>query len=181
MGFSYAPYAKAAALYRPDHTKLLIIQEAPPYALERHFYFTDVRAHDGLWVNFTRYAYKDDFGEEVAAERKRKDYWLGRCKKDGYQVIDSMREPMARNPHPKRVKMIAARAAAIVKECKEISPDQILLAKKSVYEALAEPVATAGLPLINEEALPFPGRGQQLRFLAGLDTLVEQGRLKMPT
>jgi len=181
MGFSYAPYVKAAALYRPDHTKLLIIQEAPPYALERHFYFTDVRAHDGLWVNFTRYAYKDDFGEEVAAERKRKDYWLGRCKKDGYQVIDSMREPMARNPHPKRVKIIAAQAAAIVKECKEISPDQILLAKKSVYEALAEPVAAAGLPLINEEALPFPGRGQQLIFLAGLDTLVEQGLLKMPT
>jgi len=85
MGFNYAPYAKAATLYRPANAKLLIIQEAPPYALERHFYFTDVRAHDSLWVNFTRYAYKKDFGEDVAA---------------------------------------------------------------------------AGLPLVNEEALPFPGRGQ---------------------
>ena len=181
MAFSYAPYAKASAQYLPAHTKLLIIQEAPPYALERHFYFTDVRVHDGLWVNFTRYAYKADFGDEVAAERKRKDYWLGRCKADGYQVIDSMREPIARNPHPARVKMIAARAPAIVKECKEIAPDQILLAKKSVYEGLAGPIAEAGLPLVNEEALPFPGRGQQLKFLAGLDTLIEHGRLKMPT
>jgi len=42
MGFSYAPYARAAALYQPSHTKLLLIQEAPPYALERHFYVTDV-------------------------------------------------------------------------------------------------------------------------------------------
>ena len=92
-----------------------------------------------------------------------------------------MREPIARNPHPARVKMIAARAPAIVKECKEIAPDQILLAKKSVYEGLAGPIAEAGLPLVNEEALPFPGRGQQLKFLAGLDTLIEHGRLKMPT
>jgi hypothetical protein len=30
MGFSYALYAKSAALYRPAHTKLLIVQEAPP-------------------------------------------------------------------------------------------------------------------------------------------------------
>ena len=177
MGFSYAPYAKAAAQYRPAHTKLLIIQEAPPYALDRHFYFTDVRAHDGLWVNFTRFAYGRDFGGDVAAERKRKEYWLGRCRDDGYQVIDSMHEPIARNSHPQRVKIIGARAPEIVEECKVIAPDQILLAKKSVYEALAEPIAAAGLPLINEEAVPFPGRGQQLRFLAALDNLVEHGRL----
>ena len=81
-------------------------------------------------------------------------------------------------------KKYAKAAAAYLKELLdfiEYYEQQILLAKKSVYEALAEPVAAAGLPLVNEEALPFPGRGQQLRFLAALDTLVEQGRLKMPT
>ena len=176
---SYARYANAAAKYRPAHTKLLIIQEAPPYALERHFYFTDVRAHDGLWVNFTRFAYRKDFGEDVAAERKRKDYWLGRCQSDGYQVIDSAREPIARNSHPERVKIIRARTPELVKECQEISPDQILLAKKSVYEGLADGLRAAGLPVVNEDAIPFPGRGQQLRFVAALEDLVERGKLVM--
>ena len=182
MAFSYAPYAKASAQYLPAHTKLLIIQEAPPYALERHFYFTDVRAYDGLWVNFTRYAYKADFGDEVAAERKRKDYWLGRCKADGYQVIDSMREPIARNPAPgtgqddrgpgRQPSSRSARKSHRTRSC---------WPRSRFNEGLAGPIAEAGLPLVNEEALPFPGRGQQLKFLAGLDTLIEHGRLKMPT
>jgi hypothetical protein len=33
----YAPYAKAAAKYRPKDVRVLFIQESPPYGGDRHF------------------------------------------------------------------------------------------------------------------------------------------------
>jgi hypothetical protein len=39
----------AAALYRPQRVRLLLVAEAPPSALNRYFYFEDVRDQDSLF------------------------------------------------------------------------------------------------------------------------------------
>src|SRR5688572_25091742 len=90
---SYAPYAAAAAKYRPKDVRVLFIQESPPYATDRHFYFLDVKAHDGFWLHIMRFLYGGDgFSDDTAAERARKDHWLKRFQADGYWTIDSVHE-----------------------------------------------------------------------------------------
>ena len=39
----------AAARWRPADVDLLLVAEAPPSALDRYFYFEDVRTHDSLF------------------------------------------------------------------------------------------------------------------------------------
>ena len=176
---SYAPYAAAAEKYRPKKVRVLFIQESPPYATDRHFYFMGVKAHDGFWVNLMRFLYAVEFGEDTGAERARKDHWLTRFQADGYWTIDAMREPIAKNEHDERVEMIAAHAGGRVAEVKAIKPQRIVLVKKSVFDALNEPLRAAGLPVVNEVAVPYPGRGQEGRFHKTLRGLVDSGKLKL--
>ena len=123
-----------------------------------------------------RFLYGDDF-REVAEERKHKDHWLRRCQSDGYQAIDAVHEPIARHTHEERAAIIGTRSPALVAEAAAIAPAQILLVKKSVHDGLAEPFRAAGLPVVNEGPVPFPGRGQQGRFFRTMEGLVEGGRL----
>ena len=60
-----------------------------------------------------------------------------------------------------------------------IKPDQIVLVKRSVFEGLNEPFRAAGLPVVNDVAVPYPGRGQQFRFAKILRELNESGKLKL--
>ena len=69
----YGRIAEAAARYRPAAIRALFVQESPPYAPERHFYFPDVRAHDGLWLNLTRFLYGAEVTGDPPAERARKE------------------------------------------------------------------------------------------------------------
>ena len=46
--------AVAAAKYRPEQVQLLLVAEAPPAALNRYFYFEDVRDQDSLFRHVVR-------------------------------------------------------------------------------------------------------------------------------
>ena len=176
---NYAPYAEAAAKYRPATVRVLFIQESPPYARDRHFYFMGVKAHDGFWVNLMRFLYQAEFGEDTPLERERKDEWLQRLQQDGYWTIDASHDAIAKNEHERRVEIIRGLAPERIKEVRAIKPEQIVLVKKSVFEGLHEPLRDAGLPVVNETAVPYPGRGQQFRFAKALKDLVESGKLKL--
>lgn len=39
-------YIEAASKYRPTKVKVLLVAEAPPGAINRYFYFEDVKEHD---------------------------------------------------------------------------------------------------------------------------------------
>lgn len=175
----YAPYAEAAAKYRPKKVRILFIQESPPYAADRHFYFMGVKAHDGFWVNLMRFLYAPEFTDDTSAERARKDHWLTRFQKDGYWTIDSTHGSISKGEHEERVEIIARHAPERVAEVKAIKPAQIVLVKKSVFDALSEPLRAAGLPVVNEVAVPYPGRGQEGRFARTLQGLVDSGKLKL--
>ena len=175
---SYQRYRDAAEQYRPKRIKILLIQESPPYAQDRHFYFTGIRMHDMLWVALTRFLYEKDFGD-AAAERARKDVWLKRFCGDGYFTIDAVQQSIAKEGPDARATLITARAPAAIAEVRALAPAQIVLVKKSVFEGFAEPFRAAGLPVVNDVAVPFPGRGQEGRFRAILGDLVSSGKLKL--
>ena len=176
----YERYAEAAARYRPERIRALFVQESPPYAAGRHFYFAEVRAHDGLWLNLMRFLYGDAFGEDTAAERTRKDVWLRRFQSDGYFAIDAYRESIARLPPNERAARIAAQAPQRIAEVQALAPDHVVLVKRSVFDALSNPLREAGVPVANSDPVPFPGRGQQRRFYGALRSLADAGTLPLP-
>ena len=176
---NYAPYAAAAERSRPKKVRVLFIQESPPYAKDRHFYFMGVKEHDGFWVNLMRFLYQADFGEDTPLERDRKDEWLQRFRKDGYWTIDASHDSIAKKEHDERVELIRRQAPERIEEVRAIKPEQIVLVKKSVFEGLNEPLRAAGLPVVNDLAVPYPGRGQQFRFAKILRELTESGKLNL--
>jgi hypothetical protein len=176
---NYARYAEAAGQFRPKKVRVLFIQESPPYARDRHFYFLGVKEHDGLWVNLMRFLYQADFGEDTPLERDRKDEWLRRFQKDGYWTIDASHDSISKKEHEERAEIIRNLAAERIAEVRAIKPEQIVLVKKSVFEGLNEPMRAAGLPVVNDVAVPYPGRGQQFRFAKILRELVDAGKLKL--
>jgi hypothetical protein len=138
-----------------------------------------VKAHDGFWLHLMRFLYQGDFTDDTAGERARKDHWLQRFQADGCWTIDSVRESISKHEHLERVAIIQSHAAERIAEVKAIQPQQIVLVKKSVFDGLNEPLRAAKLPVVNEAAVPYPGRGQEGRFARILQGLVDSGRLKL--
>jgi len=76
-----------------------------------------------------------------------------------------------------RVALIGATASQLTKEIREIAPKQIILIKATVHEALFQRLRDAGLPVVNEKSLPFPGSGRQTEFHNEFRRLVNAGAL----
>lgn len=51
----------------------------------------------------------------------------------------------------------------LVRRCKRLNPDRIILIKTNVYDIAFSALREANLPVVNER-IPFPGSGQQKRF-----------------
>ena len=45
-----------------------------------------------------------------------------------------------------------------------LRPEGIVLVKRNVFELLSAPMRHAGLPVLHDDFIPFPGSGQQRRF-----------------
>ena len=172
-------YDAASGRYRPETVRVLFIKESPPYARDRHFYFLGVRAHDGLFINLTRFLYGSDFSEDTAAERAAKDRWLLRYQADGYFAMDAVSEPVAKHSQDERIEIIRAAAPAVVEKVRSLAPQQIVLVKRSVHDGLDGALRAAGMPVVNDGPVPYPGRGQQGRFTRALEELVASGRLRL--
>jgi hypothetical protein len=156
-------YAEAAMKYVPKRgTKVLFIAEAPPNLIERYFYFEDVEKGDWLWIGLMKALYPQDW-KETKEERKRKRWWLAKFCDDGFQLIDAVMEPIGGNSR-KRVNRIKQNTDRLIGEIRETNPKQIILIKKTVYDALFELLKSRGFPVLNQDAIPFPSTGQQTEF-----------------
>ena len=168
--------AATRAQYLPKRIRTLFIAEAPPDDSWRFFYNDDVRDKDGLYLHLMRAVL--GLTAPVADLRRHKGACLGRFRDGGNFLIDAVddRLPASSTP-PERVRAIAANADAKVAEARALldsrgEPDaRLVLIKATVYEALVEPMRAAGLPVANAEAIPFPGSGQQKRFLVAMERL----------
>ena len=171
-------YQRAAEKYLPHGaTRILFVAEAPPLSLERYFYFEDVKRADWLWIALMKVLYKSEWGS-TKTERLRKRCWLRKFEQCGYRLIDAVKQPIRGTPK-RRVAQINAVADKLVREVKEISPEQIVLVKATVHQAVSQEFAKAGLSVVNEQALPFPASGQQKEFDGKLHKLIKTGKLRL--
>lgn len=136
--------------YRPSDIELLLIAEAPPSALDRYFYFEDVREHDSLF----RYVVKSVLGREPD---RSKGHQLRELRDRGVFLIDLKLDPVDGSSLKDAVPDLLRRVSAI-------DPGRIILIKASVFDAAYRSIRDAGFPVIDAR-IPFPGSGQQRRFL----------------
>lgn len=142
--------AEAAARFRPHHVETLLVGEAPPSALDRYFYFEDVEIHDSLFRHVA---------EVVLGEKPTRDKapYLDALRDRGIFLIDLSQDPIASTLE------LPAKVPDLVRRCRAIAPDRIVLIKVSTYDYAYDALREAELPVIDAR-LPFPGSGQQNRF-----------------
>ncbi|HVM34101.1 MAG TPA: winged helix-turn-helix domain-containing protein [Actinomycetota bacterium] len=144
--------ARAAARYRPERVRLLLIAEAPPDSEERYFYLEGVRDKDSLF----RYVAKGILG--YVPDRASKPTALSELKDRGVFLIDASEGPLGD-------RSLDADPIELILRCEALQPEHIILIKVNVYDDLFAPLKAAGLPVVDVR-MPFPGSGQQKRFEA---------------
>ena len=146
---------EAADRYRPDFVRLLLIAEAPPSDLERYFYFEHICKQDNLF----RYVVQTVLDEPPA--RAAKAAQLARLREAGVFLIDLKTDPKVTDePLDAHVPELVARAIAL-------KPNHVITIKANVCDLCQEPLRAAGLD-VADERVPFPGSGQQRRFIDGM-------------
>jgi len=149
----------AAARYRPDRVDTLLVSEAPPSALDRYFYFEDVATHDSLF----RHVVEGVLGEKPTRD---KAPYLDEFRERGWFLIHVSEDPFRdRAVLPPLLPDLLAR-------CAELAPRRIIVVGAPLYDLVRGPMREAGLPLVDVR-LPYPGSGQQRRFLEGFRGCVD--------
>jgi hypothetical protein len=157
---------QAARLYQPEKVDLLLIAEAPPSALDRYFYFPDVHEQDSLF----RYVCRALLGHEPTREGKAD--LLAELRDRGVYLIDLQQDPRDRTPLSEFVRELVVR-------CKSLDPGWIILIKASVFDTAYATLAESGLP-VSSVRVPFPGSGQQNRFLEAFARALEERPASRP-
>lgn len=155
-------YAEARNKYRPRQIRTLILTEAPPCALDRFFYFEDVRKQDSLFLEIMGVLYPREKEAYLSSGRQSvlKAELLERFRDDGFWMLDLCEIPtsIAYGPSYSDVKQLLNNLE------RTVSPDTpILMVKANVFDLCHDILKTSGYNAINER-LPFPGSGQQRVF-----------------
>jgi hypothetical protein len=166
----------AAAKYRPEKIRVLFIAEAPPNE-DRYFFFEDVATSDWLWIALMKALFPNEW-QKTSEERNRKAWWLRRFQKCGCWLIDAVKQPIS-GSDTARIAAIRSASSALVAEIREIAPEQVVLIKPTVHEALSSPLADIGFVVVNEKALPFPASSHQNDFHTEMRRLIDSGRLSI--
>jgi hypothetical protein len=151
---------RAAREYMPKKVDLLLVAEAPPSTLDRYFYFPDVREQDSLF----RYVCRALLGRDPTRDGKAN--LLAELRDRGILLIDLQEEPRDGTP-------LVALAPELVERCKSLDPEWIVLIKTTVFDAAHDTLEKAGLP-VSSVRIPFPGSGQQKRFLEAFDRALKE-------
>jgi hypothetical protein len=91
---NYEAREAARRKYRPEKIRRLLIAEAPPDALDRFFYFEDVREMDYLYIETMKVIYGN---VDVSGLRERKVEFLQGFMENGFYLIDAVSDPIGNN------------------------------------------------------------------------------------
>jgi hypothetical protein len=146
---------RAAQKYRPQEVHLLLVAEAPPTSLDRYFYFEDVQEQDSLF----RYVVQTVLSEPPSRTEKAEQ--LGRLCERGVFLIDLKPDPKLGDEH------LDPYVEDLVSRAVDLRPEHVITIKANVCDLCQEPLRAAGLDVVSER-VPFPGSGQQRRFVQGM-------------
>jgi hypothetical protein len=162
LDFLKEVYNTARNKYRPRHIRVLLIVEAPPCALERFFYFGDVKKQDSLFLEIIGILYPRDKDNYLKSGRDTflKEQILEKFKSDGYWLMDLSEVPTSIFTDPLEG-CVPSLLTRLEKYIDKSIP--IVLIKTNVYDVCYAPLRAKGYHVINER-MPFPGSGQQKVF-----------------
>lgn len=155
-------YAAARNKYKPRHLKMLLLAEAPPCSLDRHFYFEDVKRQDSLFLEIMGVLYPEQKKAYLASGRdtELKTGLLETFKEDGYWLVD-LAEVSPSISGESLGDCVPHLLEQLQKHIDTTTP--IVCIKANVYD-LCYPVLLSHGYHVNNERLPFPGSGQQRVF-----------------
>ena len=145
----------AAAKYKPDPVRLLLVAEAPPSSLDHYFYFEVVHDQDSLFRHVVRAILAID------PTRSQKASELQRLAERGVFLIDLKPEPKDAG------ETLEAYVPDLVTRAAELKPRHVITIKANVCDLAQQPLRAAGLHVVDRR-VPFPGSGQQRRFAEGM-------------
>lgn len=159
-------YADRRARWKPERVRLLLIAESAPddggdASNRRFFYDEQLTSRDGLFREVIRALYDNP---TLVGGPNAKTPWLEKLKADGVYLIDLATTPVNEFTATDREVALARNVADTVALVRELAPAGVVLVKQNVFDLLQQPVRDAGLPLLHDEFIPFPGSGQQKRF-----------------
>ena len=159
-------YSVRRARWKPDRVRLLLIAESAPddggdIANRRFFYDDALTSRDGLFREVVRALFDNP---PLKSGPNAKTPWLEKLKADGLFLIDLATVPVNSISSAERAAALRRNIEATITLAKELQPDGVVLVKQNVFELLHGPLRQAGLPLLHDEFIPFPGSGQQRRF-----------------
>ncbi|TQS94359.1 hypothetical protein EU811_00800 [Arthrobacter sp. TS-15] len=150
-------YQSLREQWKPTHVRLLLIGESAPDDggdpnNRRFFYAEPLSQADNLFRSVVVAFY--DSGKLTKGDLK--EPWLTRLRNDGVYLIDLASQPVnAISPAARRAALMAS-VDDCVRRVKELNPDGILICHTPTFELLAGPLKAALLPLLHDEAIPFP-------------------------
>ena len=164
------------ARWKSEQVRLLLIAESAPNdggeeANRRFFYDDALTGRDGLFRQVVQMLFEHPQLERGAG---RKLLWLDKLRDWGVYLIDLASVPVNYHSPSERATALKGNIAATVSLATDLKPDGIILVKKNVFELLQKPILEAGLPLLHESFILFPGSGQQKRFREKFAAATEQ-------
>ncbi|RYZ22437.1 MAG: hypothetical protein EOO16_09125 [Chitinophagaceae bacterium] len=165
LAFLRDGYLQARFRYRPTALHTLLLAEAPPEALDRYFYYEDVKRQDSLFLEIMGVLYPREKEAYLKGGRRTEDKaaLLRRFQGDGFWLW---------NFYPLPASLVTESDAVLLErlfeDLRQYVPKQtpLILIKASVYDTCYAPLRDAGYRVANER-LPFPGSGQQGVFREG--------------
>lgn len=159
-------YSERRARWKPERVRILLIAESAPddggdIASRRFFYEDTLTGKDGLFREVVRALYDNP---PLASGPNAKKPWLEKLKADGVFLIDLAPVPVNYHSPSERVTALQRNIEATVSLAAALQPDGVVLVKQNVFDLLERPIRAAGLPLLHDAMIPFPGSGQQKRF-----------------
>ena len=145
--------------YKPDLIKVLWILESPPKSdPPRYFYRPELTRYDGL--------YREIMKSLSIPPTDPKTGGLREFHKLGHFLIDLAKCPVDKDNSHLKPSMFENCSEIFRKELIYLSPENILIIKSPNYDLIKNRLKEMGFgdKVINDEPIPYPGSGQQVRF-----------------
>jgi hypothetical protein len=141
--------------YRPATITTLFIAESPPAEKANFFY-----SESGTLYRHMKLAFGggDDFLDDFAAK--------------GFYLDDLVLVPVNRLAGPERRRLHRASVSSLARRLRSHRPKAVVVLLKSIARAVEAALADAGLAHMPRHVVPYPGMGNQPRFLAAMAQIV---------
>jgi hypothetical protein len=162
-------YAELRQMHRPESVRVLLVGESAPDpgAAERRFFYAPVLdRRDNLYRGVVEALY----GCSPGRAGDPKAPWLDRLKADEVFLIDLVPFPVNDlSPNKAEARRLRAKArrdhvASCVEHARQLHPKGVIVCHGPSFDVLAVPMRAAGLPLLHEQAIPFPLGNWRARF-----------------